>query len=68
MERREPIKLFIVDDHQMFIDGVKALLRKEKKFEIIGEALNGEEALIFLKNNTIDILITDISMPGTYHV
>jgi DNA-binding NarL/FixJ family response regulator len=64
MEKKETIKILIVDDHQMFIDGVKALLRKEKKFEIIGEALNGEEALIFLENNSVDILITDISMPG----
>jgi len=64
MEKKETIKILIVDDHQMFIDGVKALLRKEKKFEIIGEALNGEDALLFLEGNNIDILITDISMPG----
>ncbi|NUM51808.1 MAG: response regulator transcription factor [Flavobacteriales bacterium] len=64
MEKKEPIKIVLVDDHQMFIDGVKALLRKEKKFEIVGEALNGEQALSFIINNEIDILITDISMPG----
>ncbi len=64
MEKKETIKILIVDDHQMFIDGVKALLRKEKNFEIIGEALNGEDALLFLEGNNIDILITDISMPG----
>lgn len=64
MEKKEPIKIVLVDDHQMFIDGVKALLRKEKKFEIVGEALNGEQALSFISNNELDILITDISMPG----
>ncbi|CAG0976720.1 MAG: response regulator transcription factor [Bacteroidetes bacterium] len=64
MEKKEPIKILLVDDHQMFIDGVKALLRKEKKFEIVGEALNGEQALSFITNHDIDILITDISMPG----
>ena len=36
----KPITLFIVDDHQMLIDGIKALLMNEDQFEIIGEALS----------------------------
>ncbi len=58
------IKLMIVDDHQMFIDGVKSLLRKEKQFEFIAEANTGEEALRLIESMQPDILITDISMPG----
>jgi DNA-binding NarL/FixJ family response regulator len=58
------IKLMIVDDHQMFIDGVKSLLRKEKQFEFIAEANTGEEALRLMESMQPDILITDISMPG----
>lgn len=58
------IKIVIADDHQMFIDGVKSLLKKEKNFNFIHEALNAEEALAFISQNDIDLLITDISMPG----
>ena len=58
------IKIVIADDHQMFIDGVKSLLSKEKKLNFVYEAANGEDALSFIKKNEIDLLITDISMPG----
>jgi len=60
----EPVKILIVDDHQMFIDGIKALLRNENRFEIVDEALDGSIALEKLKSTSIDIMITDISMPG----
>jgi DNA-binding NarL/FixJ family response regulator len=58
------LKVVIADDHQMFIDGVKSLLGKEKNIHFVHEALNGEDALSFIKKNEIDLLITDISMPG----
>jgi DNA-binding NarL/FixJ family response regulator len=59
----EPVNILLVDDHQMFIDGIKALLRNEKHFKIIDEALSGKTALEKIKSNEVDILITDISMP-----
>ena len=58
------IKIVIADDHQMFIDGVKSLLSKEQKLIFVHEASNGEDALSFIRKNEIDLLITDISMPG----
>lgn len=58
------IKLMIVDDHQMFIDGVKSLLRKDKQFEFIAEANTAEDALRIMQETQPEILITDISMPG----
>jgi DNA-binding NarL/FixJ family response regulator len=61
----EPIlKIVIADDHQMFIDGVKVLIRNETRFAIVGEALNGEAALELIAQHRPDILITDINMPG----
>jgi len=59
-----PVKIMIVDDHQMFIDGIKSLLRKEEYFQIVSEYLCAEDALEQLKKETVDIVITDISMPG----
>jgi DNA-binding NarL/FixJ family response regulator len=55
--------LLIVDDHQMFIDGVKSLLRNQNVFCIVAEALNGQLALDVIEEQKIDIVITDISMP-----
>ena len=58
------LKIVIADDHQMFIDGVKVLIRNETRFAIVGEALNGEAALELIAQHRPDILITDINMPG----
>jgi DNA-binding NarL/FixJ family response regulator len=60
----ESLKIVIADDHQMFIDGIKLLLKKEKAFEIAGEALNGAAALELIEKLNPEILITDINMPG----
>ncbi|MCB9360854.1 MAG: response regulator transcription factor [Flavobacteriales bacterium] len=57
------INILIADDHQMFIDGIKSLLRKEAHINFVGEVSNGVEALSFLENNKVDLLITDIDMP-----
>lgn len=47
----------------MFIDGIKALLRKESRFEFVAEANDGAEALSLLESTEVDVLISDISMP-----
>ena len=60
----EKIKLFIVDDHQMMIDGIKSLLKRESRFVITGEATRAADALKAIELKAIDVLITDINMPG----
>jgi DNA-binding NarL/FixJ family response regulator len=59
----EKIKLFILDDHQLFIDGIKALLKNELLYIVIGEASNGIIALDLIKKNPPHIVLSDISMP-----
>lgn len=56
------IKVVIVDDHQMFIDGITSLLRREKHIQFVKEANNADEAFDYIKRHDVDILITDISM------
>ncbi|MCW3072597.1 MAG: two component transcriptional regulator, LuxR family [Bacteroidetes bacterium] len=57
------IKVFILDDHQMLIDGLKALLMNEKQFEIIGIANTAKDALEQIGKNTPDVVLSDINMP-----
>ncbi|PIP55033.1 MAG: DNA-binding response regulator [Bacteroidetes bacterium CG23_combo_of_CG06-09_8_20_14_all_32_9] len=61
--KNSPVEVMIVDDHQMFIDGIKLLLSKVKNIKIVAEALNGKQALEVLYSRKIDIVMTDISMP-----
>ncbi len=63
-EQNKIIKVLIADDHQMFIDGLKALLKREKSIQITGEVSNGADAYEFIRQQPPDLLITDISMPG----
>jgi DNA-binding NarL/FixJ family response regulator len=57
------IQILIVDDHQMFLDGLKTLLAKEKNLNVVAEANTGKEALELLAKIQVDLVITDINMP-----
>lgn len=63
-DENRTFSVIIADDHQMFIDGLKALLKKEKHLHLSGEVCNGSVALDLIKKNQPDLLITDINMPG----
>lgn len=52
-----------VDDHQILIDGMKALLKNNIQFEIAGEATRCEKALEIIPRINPDIIVTDINMP-----
>jgi DNA-binding NarL/FixJ family response regulator len=58
-----PIRLLVADDHEIFRDGLKMMLRKQPNFEVVGEAANGEELIQLSKELNPDIVITDIQMP-----
>ena len=60
----ETITIALVDDHKMFRDGIQSVLSNIKDFIIVSDFYSGEELLDFLKTKEIDILITDISLPG----
>ena len=58
------IRVFIVDDHPVVIEGIHSLLQNEKGIEWAGQAMNAQSCLGFFVNNTADVLLMDISMPG----
>ncbi|MCE7997178.1 MAG: response regulator transcription factor [Roseivirga sp.] len=57
------IRVFIVDDHPMVIDGLLGYLEDKSIYEIVGTASNGITALEKLEAITADIVLTDIQMP-----
>ncbi len=57
------IKIAIVDDHQIVIDGILSLLENNPGFSVVASTTSAKEMLQLLKNVTADILITDIVMP-----
>jgi DNA-binding NarL/FixJ family response regulator len=58
-----PIKLVIADDHGIFRDGVKLLLKNQKEVELVGEAEDGAELLELAAREEPDVAIIDIKMP-----
>lgn len=59
-----PIKVFIVDDHEIFRNGLKLVFSKNNEMEIVGEAGSGEEFLRTMDTNDFDVVLMDIKMKG----
>ena len=58
-----PIKVVLADDHEIFRDGFRVMLKKQPSVELIGEAENGEELIKITRELSPDVIITDIKMP-----
>jgi DNA-binding NarL/FixJ family response regulator len=56
-------RIFIVDDHNIVIEGICALLYGEPEFEVTGYAVNGNNCLVYLIAHTVDVVLLDISLP-----
>lgn len=59
------ITVIIADDHELYLDGLKALLSKEKDIELLAEARNGASLIQLALQYVPDVIITDLKMPGT---
>ena len=58
-----PARILIVDDHRVVIEGIKVVLRNYPEFEVVGEALDGYQAVKQVRSLRPDIVIMDICMP-----
>jgi len=58
-------KILLVDDHAMFRAGIKALLEAEGRMSVIGEASTGDEAVDRVRELRPDVVVMDLSMPGS---
>lgn len=57
-------KILIADDHRVVIEGIKSALQEHPEFKVVGEAVDGLEAVKFVKSLKPNIVIMDISMPN----
>lgn len=58
------IKLFLVDDHSIFRDGLKLVFNKNTDFTVVGEASSGEEFISVMDSIDFDVVLMDIKMTG----
>lgn len=59
----DEIKILLVDDHQVIIDGLNALLSGVEGMRVVSTANNGKEALEILNILSVDVVVMDIDMP-----
>lgn len=58
------IRLVIADDHAIVRDGLKQLLAAAEGIDVVGEAQNGHEVMLRVRDVEFDLLLLDMSMPG----
>ena len=64
MQKKAKIKVLPVDDHPVVLEGVRACLRAQGQFDVVGVAANGEEAIAKSKKLSPDVILMDMMMPG----
>lgn len=58
------IRVYLVDDHELVRTSFRALLLQYPEFSVVGEAGEGEQALIELRRLEVDVVLCDLHLPG----
>jgi DNA-binding NarL/FixJ family response regulator len=61
----EPVRILLADDHPLVRTGVRRILEAQPGLVVAGEVSDGEAALDFLRADPVDVLVLDLTMPGT---
>jgi DNA-binding NarL/FixJ family response regulator len=59
-----PIRIILADDHEIFRDGFRVMIKKQPAVQLVAEASNGEELMELSRRLLPDVVVTDIKMPG----
>lgn len=65
MIQEHHLKILLADDHEIYLDGLQAMLQKQPNIEVVGLAANGSELIKMAESIRPDIILTDIMMPVT---
>ena len=57
------IKLLIVDDHQLFAEGLKSMFNPSDRIEVVSQTTNGHQVPSILRDLEVDVVLMDIDMP-----
>ncbi|ADC49201.1 two-component response regulator of extracellular degradative enzyme [Alkalihalophilus pseudofirmus OF4] len=63
MNENKKIRIVLIDDHQLFREGVKRILAMEPDFEIVADGEDGSEARALVDEHRPDVILMDINMP-----
>lgn len=63
MKTATPIRIILADDHEIFRDGFKVMIKKQPAIQLVGEAGDGEELIQLAHQLRPDVVVTDIKMP-----
>ena len=58
------IKAVIADDHPVVLVGLREMIQRDTRFELVGEAVSSSQLIKLLASNQLDLVITDFNMPG----
>lgn len=64
MDREKQIKIVLVDDHQLFREGVKRILNMESSMEVVAEGSDGDVVIDLVRSHNPDVVLMDINMPN----
>jgi two-component system response regulator DevR len=59
-----PVRVVLVDDHRIVRQGLRSILDPDPRFEVVGEASNGADALRIVVEQRPDIVLLDLKLPG----
>lgn len=59
-----PIRVLIVDDHELFTHALTTTLNQDERFEVVGTAATGREAIRAVRRSAVDVVLMDMSMPS----
>ena len=63
MDGGPPIRVLVVDDHQLFTHALTTILEQDGRFAVVGTAATGREAVKLAKHADADVVLMDMSMP-----
>ena len=63
IQGRAPVRILLADDHEIYLDGLQAMLQKQADMEVIATAANGQTCIELAERLQPDIILTDIIMP-----